>query len=140
MQGLAEAGCHLGAVQAVLEVPVLGGLLVRGQQPPHQHRAGGRPQVGVSALQSVEPLHALQHSGQRPLLGLTDDLRVTGGLAVLVGEDTVVGRPVVLTELHAAPLTHSAPLSAPTRCRLQASYQSPYFIEMTWKCFPHTSR
>ena len=97
LQRVVETAGEVSAVLAVLEVPVVRGLLVRGQEVGDQDGAGGRPDVGVSGLcpGCVEGLHSLHHPGQGSLL------RTLPGVTLArVGEHTVVGPPVVLAELH----------------------------------------
>ena len=77
-ESLTETEGKVLAVLAVLVEPVVRCGLVGGEVAGDQDWTGGRPQVVVSPLPSVESLHPAQHSGQWPLQGLEDGETIRG--------------------------------------------------------------
>ena len=117
-ESLTDTDGKVLAVLAVLVEPVVRCGPVGGEEAGDQDWTGCGHQVAVSPLHSVESLHPLQHSSQRPVqaLGGRETIRGLvrvshGGAGARVGvrggvvEDTEVRGSMMLTELH---LTHSS--------------------------------
>ena len=108
-KSLTETEGKVRTVLALLVEPVVGRGLVGGEEAGDEDRTGCGHRVAVSPLHSVESLHPLHHSRQRPVQALGGRetcrglIRVRAGVWWLVVEDTEVRGPVVLAELH---LTH----------------------------------